>query len=966
MILKCATVILLVNVIITQAQNNSTDLEVLNSVFFQKFFKEFQKQYEELQRSKKVTTLPPPTSYESSTIQANISSVSQNNQNTNISTEKTSNRPSLNPLNPYFTISPDSIRPTRRPHVNPFLRRRSTTQATTVPHTTIIDLSTEKGDHILYGKGQTVEARFQEVTSEKVGTTTDLLSHFQTVTTLPPKTTLYESSSIDTNISSDLQNIETANINNRKTSRRPTLNPVNPYFTIAPDSIRPTRRPHTNPWFKIRTTTQSPTLPQKTVVDVSTEENKHNVSEKGQSLIERFEQVTGEKLDTKTDFLSFVQSALAATPKQQQEISTNQLKSTQSVSNLVKKLVKIVPKMKIEVQPKAEPEFELRPRGDVFTTKPKTRNDYQNDESKIQNQNAKYTFASDVKDTINGNVHQRHEQREGNKVTGMYTYEDGFFRRTVHYEADENGYRVVKEDVQEIGNGPLINPDGSAKVKAYVAGNVVDYQWSSILNTEENSPTLKKNMEYIVFIILVCALCYKCEETSDNYETRKTTVNFMIDELKRQVDMDNSFNYRVLRPPNIESEYDFIIIGSGSAGSVIANRLSEVEKWKILLLEVGREATGFSDIPQLAPALQFTDLNWGYLMEKQEGVALGLVDQRMAWPRGRALGGSSVINYMLNVRGNREDYNRWERMGNPGWSYRDVFQYFVKSEDASIAVNDTGYHAKGGYLSVQDVPYRTESAHAWVRACQEAGYKYVDYNGRQQLGVSYVQGTINNGRRCSVEKAFLRTAKDRPNLTILTEAWVTKILIDDENKQAYGVQYVKNGQYYTVRAKNEVILSAGTFNSPQLLMLSGIGPKKHLEELGIPVLQDLPVGQKMYDHLTFLGLIFTVNDSITTKTEDIFSINSFLQWKTFGEGPHTGLGGVEAFTYIKTENNTQRKSPDVELIFVGLSLGVDAGALIRKTFRITDYHFKQYWGPLIGRPAFQVLPMLLFRNHSGI
>ncbi|XP_044763972.1 glucose dehydrogenase [FAD, quinone]-like [Coccinella septempunctata] len=440
--------------------------------------------------------------------------------------------------------------------------------------------------------------------------------------------------------------------------------------------------------------------------------------------------------------------------------------------------------------------------------------------------------------------------------------------------------------------------------------------------------------------------------------------DFILKQIALQPEVNNILHFREYGDGEEPQKYDFVIIGSGSAGSVIANRLSEVPQWRILLLEVGREATGFSDIPFLAPALQFTDLNWGYTMEQQEGVALGMVNERMPWPRGKVLGGSTVINYMLYVRGNKEDYNNWEKMGNPGWGYKDVLKYFLKSEDAMLAVNDTEYHGKGGYQTVQDVPFRTESADGWVKASQEAGYKYVDYNGKQQLGVSYVQGTITNGRRCSVEKAFLRPAKDRPNLTILTGARATKILIDPVTREAYGVEYIRRGRTYTAMAEKEVISSAGTFHSPQLLMLSGIGPKDQLESLNIPIIQDLQVGQKLYDHLLFVGLLFSVNESITITPADVLPITSFIEWK-FGRGPYTLLGGVEAVTYIKVKEEGPTSLPDIELLFLGLGLHTDAGALVRKSLGLTDESFNALWKPLIGKPGFQIFPMLLHPKSYG-
>lgn len=186
----------------------------------------------------------------------------------------------------------------------------------------------------------------------------------------------------------------------------------------------------------------------------------------------------------------------------------------------------------------------------------------------------------------------------------------------------------------------------------------------------------------------------------------------------------------------------------------------------------------------------------------------------MAWPRGRALGGTTIINYMIHVRGNKLDYDRWEAMGNPGWSYKDVLPYFLKSENSHLESQDENYHAHGGQLNVENLPYRTKAAQAFIKSAQEAGYKLVDYNGRSQIGVSYVQSTVKNGRRWSAEKAFLRPIRKRRNVKILTGSRVTKIIIDPDTKIANGVEYYRNRKKYMVKAKMEVIISAGAFNSP--------------------------------------------------------------------------------------------------------------------------------------------------------
>lgn len=344
---------------------------------------------------------------------------------------------------------------------------------------------------------------------------------------------------------------------------------------------------------------------------------------------------------------------------------------------------------------------------------------------------------------------------------------------------------------------------------------------------------------------------------------------------------------------------------------------------------------------------------------------LGLEDDVMAWPRGRALGGTTVINYMIHVRGNKIDYDRWAAMGNPGWSYEEVLPYFIKSEDARIKRQDENYHGKGGYLTVEDVPHRTESARAFVEACQEAGYPLVDYNGKTQNGVSYIHANLRNGKRCSATTAFIDPVIGRRNLKILTRSRVTRVVIDPDTKEATGVEYVRNGKKYIATASKETILSAGAFNSPQLLMLSGVGPKDHLQEVGIDVIQNLPVGEKIYDHLTFIGLLFTVNESIVNEQKSVENPVSFLDFFLNGKGPLTSTG-VEALTYIKTNiSDDPEDYPDVELIFIGGGLHTDRGQIYGRQFRVKKRIYDALFKPLEDTPAFMILPMLVHPKSFG-
>ncbi|KAF5303560.1 hypothetical protein FQR65_LT08161 [Abscondita terminalis] len=303
--------------------------------------------------------------------------------------------------------------------------------------------------------------------------------------------------------------------------------------------------------------------------------------------------------------------------------------------------------------------------------------------------------------------------------------------------------------------------------------------------------------------------------------------------------------------------YDYIIVGAGSAGSVIANRLTENARVSVLLLEAGGDESDFTDIPSMNVYSMSLDYNWNYNTTPQTTACLGMFNRECAYPSGKGLGGTSIINALMYVRGNKIDYDNWYLQGNPGWAFEDVLPYFMKSENSKIK-GDSGYHGKGGYLNVEYHKPKSPELKAFVDANKQLGRKEIDYNGKTQLGVGQTQHNTKNGQRHSVGRAFIDTIRDRSNLKILTHAFVLKILID-HRKIAYGVLFTHKGRLYFVNAGKEIILSAGAIKSPQILMLSGIGPRFHLQSKDIRLLHHLPVGDNLQDHATYFALQFTTN-----------------------------------------------------------------------------------------------------------
>ncbi|XP_072379643.1 glucose dehydrogenase [FAD, quinone]-like [Diabrotica undecimpunctata] len=366
-----------------------------------------------------------------------------------------------------------------------------------------------------------------------------------------------------------------------------------------------------------------------------------------------------------------------------------------------------------------------------------------------------------------------------------------------------------------------------------------------------------------------------------------------------------------------QEEYDFIIVGAGSAGCVVANRLTEIEHWRVLLLEAGDEEPLVADVPAFAPMLQGSSIDWMYETQPSPKSCLARDEGRCTWARGKVMGGSSTINYMIYIRGHPEDYDEWEYMGNHGWSYKDVLPYFKKSEDNKNHDHkkiDPHYHGVGGYQTVEFFPYQDKNTLGLLHSYEELGLPKVDQNSEHLIGTMLLQHTTRHGERLSTNGAFIRPIRNkRKNLTVRTNAHVTRILIDEKTKKAYGVEYFNKGKLVQVVAKKEVILSAGTINSPILLMLSGVGPASHLQENGIKVLKDSAVGFNLQDHTTIDGVVFALTNHTATLVDENQMKADTYYWKNKRDGPLASTGALQTNAFIQTKFENSHDRPDIQI-----------------------------------------------------
>lgn len=395
--------------------------------------------------------------------------------------------------------------------------------------------------------------------------------------------------------------------------------------------------------------------------------------------------------------------------------------------------------------------------------------------------------------------------------------------------------------------------------------------------------------------------------------------------------------------------YDYIVVGAGSAGSVVANRLAIRGNYTVLLLESGGYPTPNLYVPFYAPFSSNAYNSWQYYTVPQKNSCLSFNDSKAPMTQGKLLGGTSGINSMNMVRGNPSDYDKWEKEYNAsGWNYSSILKYFMETENFTInderIKNVTAYHGKHGETPVNYPNYYTNLSHVFLNACKEFGYEYVDYNGEKKAGYSRTQTNTLNGMRMSAFSCFIHQQSYMfPKLQISTNSTATRIFFDDKNR-ATTVQFTKNGTSHNVTAGREVVVAAGAIGSAKLLMLSGIGPKDELQKHGITLVSDLPVGDGLQDHVIFLGLVVTTTKDLIG-FKDLFDNTSLKQYQQLNR---TGLltlpGAYEAFLFTDSlTNETSPKTPDIALALTALFPSPE----FAQSAYVSDETYQKYYKPLI-------------------
>jgi glucose dehydrogenase (acceptor) len=444
-----------------------------------------------------------------------------------------------------------------------------------------------------------------------------------------------------------------------------------------------------------------------------------------------------------------------------------------------------------------------------------------------------------------------------------------------------------------------------------------------------------------------------------------------------------TMNQKSLRITALHSQYNFLnfflfpqtVIGGGSAGAAIAARLSEIPEWHVLLLEAGPDETFLSDVPVVFPTLQQSDLDWKFKTESSDRFCLAMNNGQCNWPRGKVLGGSSVLNAMLYVRANTKDYDEWESLGNPGWSWSDVLPYFIKLEDMRIPhLRNSPLHGRKGPITVEYFRYTSPLSDLYLEAAAEMGMLNPgnDLNGATQTGFARSQGSIRDGLRCSTAKGYLRPASHRANLHVSLNSFVEKILIHSDTKRAYGVVFTKEDKKYAVFASKEVILSAGAIQSPQILMLSGVGPAKELTKHKIEVIQDSPgVGENLQDHIASGGGSYLIQSPIENATLSIvlpklLNIEAIRDFTYHARGPAYAMPACEVMAFINTKyQDPSEDRPDIQLFLASFADTSDGGMFGKRASGISDDYYAEMFEKFVYKDAFMILPLLMRPKSRG-
>ncbi|XP_050690766.1 glucose dehydrogenase [FAD, quinone]-like isoform X1 [Eriocheir sinensis] len=465
-------------------------------------------------------------------------------------------------------------------------------------------------------------------------------------------------------------------------------------------------------------------------------------------------------------------------------------------------------------------------------------------------------------------------------------------------------------------------------------------------------------------------------------------------------------------PAYLHEQYDFVVVGGGSAGSVLASRLSEEAAWRVLLVETGppqppdtfvpafsvlqylpgypnlfryetipQQNALINSVGQVKHVKHITNTSFVFpfchkvrfpflihITNDAKCYQLPLSSQAAVLLSGRVLGGSSSVNGMLYSRGNKRDYDGWEALGNPGWGYESVLPYFIKSEDLQNRPppESERFHGSGGPLGVTQIPPMPMSRQ-FVLAGQQLGYKVIDPAGPEQLGFPFMDAfTIRGGMRSSTADAFLRPAASRPNLHVLHSATVTQILFD-KKRRAKGVLLEHKGKEVHVAARREVVLSAGALGSPHLLLLSGVGPSQHLREHKVKVVRHLPgVGQNLHDHVSILGLTWIIPQAAGGDAPALpYTLEDFTHYIESRDGALARPPADVHNAWVKASPGGDPLWPDIQMLYIGVTFAQDYGIFTPAAYNLDAYKTKSYFGEVFGAKGFSIRPILLHPKSRG-